>query len=187
MNIKASFRHPSGIPGARQKLLWTLGLSLILLFSQVVMARQTSLNKTSSTQSSKTQPQFQEVEELLSQGLIEQAKAKIQELLAQDPSSVEGFNLLGIICSDQKDFTGSLEAFQRALKLEPNSTRTRNNLGNVYIAQGQPEHAEREFRTVLRLDPSNRDANYNLGIVLLAKGQPAEAISHFQRVRPAKC
>jgi tetratricopeptide (TPR) repeat protein len=184
MNIESPFRYPSRIPGARQKFRGILVLSVMLLFSQEIMAQQTSLNKASSTQSSKTQPQFKEVEELLSQGLIEQAKAKIQDMLEQDPSSVEGYNLLGIICSDQKDFASSLDAFQSALKLEPSSTKTRNNLGNVYIAQGKPDLAEKEFRGVLRLDPANRDANYNLGLVLLDKGQPAEAISHFQRVRP---
>src|SRR5882762_3235075 len=185
MNFEAPFLHPTRITGTRPKSRGALALVLILLFSLEAPAQQTSVNKTSGPPTSKTQPQFQEVEELLSQGLIEQAKAKIQDVLERDPSSVEGYNLLGIIYSDQKDFTNSLEAFQHALKLDPSSPRTRNNLGNVYIAQGKPDLAEKEFRTVLRLDPANRDANYNLGLVLLAKRQPAEAIGHFQRVRPA--
>ncbi len=185
MNFEAPFLHPTRITGTRPKSRGALALVLILLFSLEAPAQQTSVNKTSGPSTSKTQPQFQEVEKLLSQGLIEQAKAKIQDVLERDPSSVEGYNLLGIIYSDQKDFTNSLEAFQHALKLDPSSTRTRNNLGNVYIAQGKPDLAEKEFRTVVRVDPANRDANYNLGLVLLAKGHPAEAIGHFQRVRPA--
>ena len=185
MNFEAPFLHPTRITGTRPKSRGALALVLILLFSLEAPAQQTSVNKTSGPPTSKTQPQFQEVEKLLSQGLIEQAKAKIQDVLERDPSSVEGYNLLGIIYSDQKDFTNSLEAFQHALKLDPSSTRTRNNLGNVYIAQGKPDLAEKEFRTVVRVDPANRDANYNLGLVLLAKGHPAEAIGHFQRVRPA--
>src|SRR6267154_1638885 len=185
MNFEAPFLHPTRITGTRPKSRGALALVLILLFSLEAPAQQTSVNKTSGPSTSKTQPQFQEVEKLLSQGLIEQAKAKIQDVLERDPSSVEGYNLLGIIYTDQKDFTNSLEAFQHALKLDPSSTRTRNNLGNVYIAQGKPDLAEKEFRTVVRVDPANRDANYNLGLVLLAKGHPAEAIGHFQRVRPA--
>ena len=114
-----------------------------------------------------------------------QAKVKIQEELQRNPSSVEGYNLLGIIESDEQDYPNALAAFQNALKLAPNSAKTHNNLGNVYVAQKRLDLAEKEFRTVLRLDPRNRDGNYNLGVLLMAKGSPAEAIPHFERVRPA--
>jgi tetratricopeptide (TPR) repeat protein len=184
MNIEASFLHPHRILGTRPKFRGILVLIVALLFSRATAAQQSVHSKGNTPQPSKVQPQFQEAEELLRQGLIEQAKEKMQQALERNPSSVEGYNLLGIICSDQKDFTSALEAFQQALKLDPNSTRTRNNLGSVYVAQEKPDLAEKEFRTVVRIDPANRDGNYNLGLVLMAKGQPAEAISHFQRVRP---
>ena len=127
---------------------------------------------------------FAEAQSLLQQGSIADAKARIQEQLALHPSSVEGYNLLGIACTNEKDYDGALEAFHHALKLAPNSAKTRTNLGNVYVAQGKPDLAEKEFRTALTLDPANRDGNYNLGLVLMAKGAPAEAIPHFLLVRP---
>jgi tetratricopeptide (TPR) repeat protein len=160
-------------------------LSLIFLFPGVSEAQQSVPSRKNATQTAKIQSHFPEVEELLRQGLIEQAKEKIQEELQRNPSSVEAYNLLGIIYSDQKDYANALEAFQHALKLDPNSARTRNNLGNVYVAEEKPDLAEKEFLTLLGLDPANRDGNYNLGLVLMAKGQPSEAIVHFQRVRPA--
>jgi len=185
MNIGSSFQHPSRIAGSRPKLRGIFALALILLFPRVSAAQQSVPSKKNSQQSSKIQPQFREAEELIRRGLVDQAKEKIEEELKRNPSSVEGYNLLGIIYSDQKDYATALEAFQHALKLEPNSTRTRNNLGNVYVAQEKLNLAEKEFGTVLRLDPGNRDGNYNLGLVLMAKGRPAEAIIHFQRVRPS--
>ena len=121
---------------------------------------------------------------MLRQGSIEQAKEKIHEELRQNPSSVEGYNLLGIVDTNEKDYANALQAFQQALKLAPNSTGTRNNLGNLYVAEEKLALAETEFRKVLRLEPGNRDGNYNLGLVLLAKNLPVEAIAHFQRVRP---
>jgi tetratricopeptide (TPR) repeat protein len=127
---------------------------------------------------------FREAESLLLQGQIVAAREKILEQLELHPSSVEGFNLLGISYSDEKNYSGASEAFEHALKLDPNSTRTLNNLGSLDATQGKPELAEKEFRKVLRLEPTNRDGNYNLGLLLLAKGAPAEAIPHFQRVRP---
>ncbi|MHB8502261.1 MAG: tetratricopeptide repeat protein [Candidatus Acidiferrales bacterium] len=121
---------------------------------------------------------------MLRQGSNDEAKKKIQEELEQNPSSVQGYNLLGIVDTNEKDYANALLAFQQALKLAPNSTGTRNNLGNLYVAQEKLDLAETQFRKVLRLEPGNHDGNYNLGLVLLAKNLPAEAISHFLRVHP---
>ena len=39
--------------------------------------------------------------------------------LERHPSSVEGYNLLGIIQTEQHDYAGALEAFKKALKIYP--------------------------------------------------------------------
>ena len=128
---------------------------------------------------------FQEAEELIQQGLFEQARKLIENQLNLNPSSVEGYNLLGIIYTNEKSYGKAIDAFQRALKLAPNSTKTHNNLGSLYVTKQQFDLAEKEFNKVLSLSPANRDANYNLGLLLLAKGVPIQAIQHFQRVHPA--
>ncbi len=122
---------------------------------------------------------------MFEQGSVAEAKQKIEQQLQQNPNSVEGWNLLGIIYTSQRDFAKALDAYQRALAIEPKSTKTRNNLGNVYVAQQNLALAEQEFRKALQLDPANSDGNYNLGLVLLATGKPAQAILHFQRVHPS--
>jgi len=127
---------------------------------------------------------FQQEQELLRQGHLDEAKAGMLEELKRDPSSVDGYNLLGIIEADVQNYSGAIAAFQKALQLAPHSTKTLNNLGNVYVAQNMPDLAANEFQTVLRLDPANRDAQYNLGLLLLTKGSAAEAIPHLERVRP---
>ncbi|MDE3187032.1 MAG: tetratricopeptide repeat protein [Acidobacteriota bacterium] len=153
-----------------------LFLFVLLLASQARAAQSPAANVST---------QFQQVQSLIQQGSLEEARTKTLDLLQQNPSSVEGYNLLGIIKGNEQDYPGAIAAFQKALQLAPNSTRTHNNLGNIYVAQKRGELAEKEFRTVLRLDPANRDANYNLGVLLMMKGVPAEAIPHFERVRPA--
>lgn len=136
-----------------------------------------------------TQPtigaRLQEAEEELRAGQLDQAKAKVQEELAANPSSVAAYNLLGMIYGSERDYPDALDAFQRALKLAPNSVPTRNNLGNLYVTQNRMDLAEKEFRHVLRLAPANAGANYNLALVLMAKGSFADAIPHLRRVRPA--
>jgi len=134
--------------------------------------------------SAKLAPELVEAEALLGKGRLEEAKKKILEELGRDPKSVEGYNLLGIVYSDEKEYVNALDAFVYALKLSPNASSTHNNLGNLYVAQHKLDLAEREFAAVLRLDPANRDAHYNLGLVLMAQGSPAKAILHLQRVRP---
>lgn len=122
-----------------------------------------------------------EAEDLLRQGSRAEAKKKLEDGLAARPN-VDGYNLLGIVASGDKDGAHAREAFERALKLNANSARTHNNLGNLDIAEEKLELAEKEFRSALRLDPTNFDGNFNLGLVLLGRGAAAEAIPHFQRV-----
>src|SRR5437588_91643 len=184
MKFNVAMRPSSRLTGKGPRFSGILAIAIIL-FSSRILAQQSASSRKEVPQTAKIQSHFPDVEELLRQGLIEQAKEKIQDELQRNPSSVEGYNLLGIIYSGQKDYAKALEAFQYALKLEPSSTRTRNNLGNVYVAEEKSDLAEKEFRTVLRLDPANRDGNYNLGLVLMSEGHPAEAVVHFQRVRPA--
>jgi tetratricopeptide (TPR) repeat protein len=159
---------------------------LLMYCDPVALAQpQTPAGKAVLGQAARNDPRFLEVETLMQQGRLDEAKRKLQEVLAQDPKSVEGYNLLGIVCISQKDYGSAFDALQHALKLNPSSPRTKNNLGNLYVAQQKLDLAEQEFRDVLRTSPTNADANYNLGLVLLATNQPAEAIPHLQRVSPA--
>ncbi|MGA2810244.1 MAG: tetratricopeptide repeat protein [Candidatus Acidiferrum sp.] len=159
-------------------------LGIAAVFPAPLAAQPPSAKQDQGAAVAKAASPFREAESLLLQGQIVAAREKIQEQLKLHPSSVEGFNLLGISYSDEKDYADASEAFQHALKLDPNSTRTLNNLGSLDATQGNPNLAEQEFRKVLRLAPANRDGHYNLGLLLLAKGAPAEALAHFQRVRP---
>ncbi len=125
-----------------------------------------------------------QIEILVRQNRLDEAKTKTLEELQRNPTSVDAYNLLGMIEGDQQDFAGAADSFQKALKLKPTSTHAHNNLGSLYLAEKKPELAEKEFRQVLRLDPQNRDAHYNLGVLLMMKGSPTLAIPQFQQVRP---
>ncbi|HEV2348300.1 MAG TPA: tetratricopeptide repeat protein [Terriglobia bacterium] len=125
---------------------------------------------------------FSEGERLLRQGDLDAARDSVLEGLKAAPRSAEGYDLLGIIYSQQKDFTPSRAAFEHALRLEPGSSLIHFNLGNSYYAQQKLDLAAQEFRSCLRLDPKYRDANYNLGLVLMAQGHPDQAIPVFRRI-----
>ena len=179
-------RARSGL-GRFEKDAWFCSAASLLLFllcPGLVVSAQSSVKKPSTRQSAKADPRFSDVEALLQQGRAGEARQRLQEILAQDPKSVEGYNLLGIACISQKDYDAALAALERALRLDPSSSRTKNNLGNLYVAQEKLDLAEKQFREVLRTAPGNSDANYNLGVLLLASKQPAAAIRYLERVAP---
>jgi tetratricopeptide (TPR) repeat protein len=180
----ASFRRTFVCAACTPKPRRILALLLVII-STNGYARQTKPSRSNAPQASQISPLLQEAEELLRQGSSEEAKKKVQEELEKNPSSLEGYNLLGIIYTDEKDFANAFAAYEKALKLSPNSTRTLNNLGSLYVAQNKLDLAEKEFKKVLLLESGNRDANYNLGLLLMARGSPAAAILHFQRIHPA--
>src|ERR1700687_3759325 len=187
MVIGTPVKHPHRNAGRRRVLSRILALTVVLTFAGRSAAQQSTPARAGSNPrpTSKVSSPFLEAETLLRQGSVEEAKQKINEQLKLDPSSVEGYNLLGIVYSSEKDYDNALQAFQHALTLDPDSNRTHNNLGNVYVAQEKFDLAEQEFHKVLRLDPTNREANYNLGLVLLDRRSPAQSILRLQRVRPA--
>jgi tetratricopeptide (TPR) repeat protein len=184
----ASFQHSENALAGRPALRGILALTFLLVSVTGSAAPQATSNaglaRPKPVSSSKNTSPFLEAETLLQQGSVDEAKKKIQQQLALNPS-VEGYNLLGIVYSGEKDYAKALEAFQHALKIDPNSTKTCNNLGNLYVAQGRLDLAEKEFRKVLHLDPANSDGNYNLGLLLMARNLPAEAIVSFHRVHPS--
>jgi tetratricopeptide (TPR) repeat protein len=124
---------------------------------------------------------FSEAENLLQQHRLAEARTEALEQLKTHPRA-DGYNLLGIIESNQQDFPSAIESFEHSLRLEPGSSKTLNNLGNAYAAQRQWTAAEREFRAALRRDPANAEAAYNLGVLLMMRGSSAEAIPHFLHV-----
>src|ERR1700730_9275227 len=185
MVIGTPLQHPPRNASRRHELSRILVVTFVFIFAGQSAAQQSSPAPSNPRPASKVPSPFLEAETLLRQGSVEEAKQKIEEQLKLNPSSVEGYNLLGIVYSSEKDYDSASQAFQHALMLDSDSTRTHNNLGNVYVAQEKFDLAEKEFGKVLRLDPTNREANYNIGLVLMTKRLPAEAILHLQRVSPA--
>jgi tetratricopeptide (TPR) repeat protein len=135
-------------------------------------------------QAAKKPSSFADAEELIRQGKLDEAKDGIQEELKLHPSSAQGYALLGIIYTEEKNYADAQSAYQQSLKLDASSTKVLNNLGNLYVAQGNIDLAEKQFREAVRLKPTDHDGNYNLALVLLAKKQPIQAIAHLKLVRP---
>jgi len=172
----ASWQHRIGNVANQWKTRATLALFVFLLTYQACHGQ---------AHASSTSLPFQHAEALAQQGHFDEARAAVLEELQRNPSSVEGYSLLGVIESHQGNYPNALAAFQKAVQLAPNSAKTHVNLGNYYVLQKKDDQAEKEFHNALRLEPTNQEANYNLGALLIAKGSPAAAIPHLEHVHPA--
>jgi tetratricopeptide (TPR) repeat protein len=185
IDVCGHVRHTAG------KWSWRAGLgaAVALIAISFLVARgnagqQAAPGKHASGAGTKTASPFADGEALLQQGQLEEARSKIQEELLQNPSNAEGYSLLGLVYTEEKNYAEALAAFEQGLKFDARSTGIRNDMGNVYVAQGKIDLAEKEFREAVRLNPADNDGNYNLGLVLLAKKHPADAIPYLQRIRP---
>jgi tetratricopeptide (TPR) repeat protein len=187
MALEVAFLGMSGTasmqpPSPRCRTQW-VGICVLLLTCGFGYTQQNPSDRKNAGRSEAASNLVQ-ARELIQQGLSEQAKSLIEDQLKLHPSDVEAYNLLGIVDTNEKNYSQAEEAFQQALYIDPGSKTTHNNLGNLYVAQQKLDLAEKEFNTVLKTAPTNRDANYNLGLLLMAKGSPLLAIPHFQQIHP---
>ena len=124
----ASFPHSPNAGTWRARLIAILLISLTLVTTIVSVRSQSPPTahriQRTDTVAGRRQSPFAQAETLLQQGSVDEAKQKIQEQLALNSSSVEGYNLLGIVYTGEKDYDNAQEAFQQALKIAPNSTKT---------------------------------------------------------------
>ena len=98
---------------------------------------------------------------------------------------MEGYNLLGIIQTNQQDYMAPSHRCRMHSKSILVST-ARITIWAMFISpRNRQSRPENEFQAALRIDPANAEANYNLGVLLMMKDSPAAAIPHFQRVHPA--
>ena len=76
------------------------------------------LGATALAQSASTGSPFRNAENLFAQHQLAEARTETLEQL-KTHATVDGYNLLGIIESSQRDFNGAIEAFQHALRIKP--------------------------------------------------------------------
>jgi len=184
MVIRGFVRNSTGKRDWRAVMISFAALGAIFFAVQGAVGQQVAPSKQGAHPVSKAPSPFADAKALLRQGKLEDAQVKLQEELQQNPSRPEGYALLGLVYTAQKNYSEALSAFQQGLKLNPKSTGIRNDMGNLYVAQGNLDLADKEFREVVRLNPADYDGNYNLALVLLTKKQPAEAIPYLLRIHP---
>src|ERR1700682_4232768 len=90
-------QRPCGWAGRCWALCGIFALALVCISTTGHAAQQSAQKHTNIRQSSAASSNLLDAEELLRQGLVDRAKERVQAELQRNPSSIEGYNLLGII------------------------------------------------------------------------------------------
>jgi arylsulfatase A-like enzyme/tetratricopeptide (TPR) repeat protein len=97
-----------------------------------------------------------------SEDRIEEAMAKIEKVLAEDPDILEAHYIKGNLFAKQKELEKALEAYKDALTRDPEYKSALFGLATTYQEMGKAKEAELGFQRILELDPRDNRAYYQL-------------------------
>lgn len=118
---------------------------------------------------------------LLKNNEFDKAKRLLVESVEENPTFLEGHDLLVETLQAAGDLEGTNRALERAIKLSPNSVHRQKQLGDVALKMGNVENAEKAFRKSVSLGVhsvlKSADAYLGLAKTCSAKTNPEEALN----------
>ena len=124
--------------------------------------------------------QIDAVVSLYSNGQIQEAVAKIQNLNQQYPNVPILFNILGACYKSLGQLENAAKMFKNAFTLRPNYAEAHFNHGVVLRGMGEPALASYSYKNAIVLLPNYPDAHNNLGNAFRDLGRLDEAIECYE-------
>lgn len=93
-------------------------------------------------------------------GLEKQGKGidEIRAIAGSDKKNAPFYYGIGLYCLEQKDFSGAISEFSKALETEPKNIKCMVGLAGSYFQQKRYNEASRIFYEVLEIQPDNSEA-----------------------------
>ncbi len=122
-----------------------------------------------------------------------QAEKFLTQVVEQNQSFADVYNMLGVVYHDQGQFARAQRAFEAALRLNPAYTDAALNLAVIYNDMGKYREAKEVYAAALgrqraspnRMDPyvKGKIANMyaDIGNVLASSGMVPEAVAEYRR------
>ena len=108
-------------------------------------------------------------------GRIDEAIARVQRVLADDPEVVEAYVMLGNLHTKAQRTDQAIAAYQQALTLDERNENAAFALALAYKQAGRGEAAEAGFERVLQMNPRTTKAQWQLAEIWMARGDFARA------------
>ncbi|NIV11338.1 MAG: tetratricopeptide repeat protein, partial [Aliifodinibius sp.] len=123
---------------------------------------------------------FSQANRFLQAGQIPQAIKICKKILAVSPGHPDGYNLMGILFSERKDYRQALHYFRLALKAVPEEPLFLLNTAKAHKNLRQFNDAIDSFRKIITINPNLHFSYAGLGSVYLEQGNYEDAIKYFQ-------
>jgi len=109
------------------------------------------------------------------EGRIEEAIAKVQRVLAEDPDVVEAYIILGNLHTKARRTDDAIAAYQKALSLDDRNENAAFALALAYKQAGKSDAAQAGFERVLQMNPRSTKAEWQLADVAARRRDFASA------------
>ncbi len=104
----------------------------------------------------------------------------LEKAVKIDTTKSAYFSAIGDILFDNKDISGSVKWFQRAISIDPNDETAHLKIANIFLFSKEHQKAFAEINKVLQMNVYNADAYFLKGLCYKDMGETARAISSFQ-------
>lgn len=126
---------------------------------------------------------FQEAEDLLERGKLEEGMDILHRALDEDPHFPPALNKIGVIHAQKQELDKAEKYFQAALENDPDYVPALTNMGNIHQQRDELDRAIELYQRALELDPDYGPAHNNLGAAFKKKGEIKKAVEHLKTAR----
>jgi pentatricopeptide repeat protein len=88
----------------------------------------------------------------------EKAEGILNEILQENPDTINVYNTLGVLYRKRGDYQAALTQYEKALKIHPDQPKVYYNIGRLHVDLKDLQQAKSNFEKAIALDPSFREA-----------------------------
>jgi tetratricopeptide (TPR) repeat protein len=111
------------------------------------------------------------------------ARARIDRMLAQDPTNIGAYFVQGEIAQTQGDLTAAEQAYQSALAWQPNNADALAALGGVRFQQRDFDKAQTLYEQALSIKPEDLGIRRSLAGLTTVQDHPIAALEELEQIQ----
>lgn len=111
------------------------------------------------------------------------AKALYKKAIAENDAKADAYCNLGILESEEKNYSKAIDCFTKSLKEEPRHFEAHYNLANLYAEIGNFPLAKIHYEISIEIEPDFPNSHFNLGLTLAMNKEIENAILSLMNYR----
>jgi len=111
---------------------------------------------------------------------FEDAKTRVQRVLARDPQNTQGLLILGNALAGLRDLDGAIAQVEQAISIDPSNPGSYASLAGFKLADGEREQARAAYEKAVEVAPNSVPARLALATFQWGIGDPSGAEATFK-------